>query len=693
MTNEIDIVINSTDKTGKGFSSVKKSVKEVGKSAEDAGDSVQDLGRKATKSGKGVEELGKDSKKSSGKVDDLGKEAGKTERKIKSLGSSGSAEITKLAVAITAAEQGMSALGNSITEGIDLAKGTNDVAAKVGLNDAEAKRVGKIQGELYANAYGESVDELTESTSTAIRALGGDLDSITDGELKNFSTNMMNFTSAFERGFEETGDAVRGMITNDLVASSEEAMDVLTRGMQIDPSGDILDTFREYGTELKQMGISAEEFLSMADAGLKAGARNTDLMADGIKEANIIIQEGTEDSKEALKALGLNADEMQAAIAKGGPSAKAAFGEILDALSEVDDEVLKNKLSVALLGTKFEDVSGDVIDAMADASGSVEGLDDASEHLDKTINDNVGVSMTVLKRKISSGLAPVVKRLADFLIQDLAPALSAIFRWLNENRTAVKAAAIGISVALLPAFIAWAVAAGAAAVATLAAAAPVIALGVAVAGLAFLVMKYWDDIVEATKTAWRIVELTLSIAWKMAKLIVSEAIDFIWGIIKGGVDLIMGVWDGISTAVSSVFGKVKDVIGSAMQWVYDNTIGKIEDLIGKLNGLKNKIAGVFGGGEVSAATPSKNSYGSRLSRFATGGTSSGGIAIVGEAGPEIVELSAGDRVRSNSTPAFEEAGGFSGDVHIHVSGSIMSERDLEGVVKRALQSGGFAGLI
>lgn len=302
-----------------------------------------------------------------------------------------------------------------ITTGLEQLEAQGLTQARLGLSDKEAERVGRLQGELWANAYGESMTEVSDATSTAIRALGDAFDDVSDDELKKFSADLINLSTAFDVGFQESADAVRGIITNDLAGSLDEATDIIAKGLQIDPSGDIIDTFREYGTELKQLGISGEEFLSMANAAIQAGARNTDLVADALKESNIRIQEGTKDSQAGLAAMGLNAKQVMADIAEGGEKANKAYAKVLGGIVSVDDKVLQNELSVAILGTKYEDLGDDVIAAVEGADKSIEGLSDTTEELDEALNDNFGVAFETLKRQFQQGLATLLGPAAEGL--------------------------------------------------------------------------------------------------------------------------------------------------------------------------------------------------------------------------------------------------------------------------------------
>ena len=628
MANEINIVVKSQDKTGPGFKAAKKAMAEVGQAAATASKDVDKLGDESAAASSDTQSLGDKAKSSASDVDKLGSSSSRTAKESKGLGdkakssasdvdklgdesaaaskdidkaakSAESAESSfgKMAAGATVAAGSVGAIGEAFSQGFSADKAEGALAAKLGLNDEDAIRVGKIQGELYSNAYGESMDELSDVTSSAIRAMGGDLASISDSEIKGLTTDLVNIGTAFEIGFEESSDAVRGMLTNDLVGSAEEAGDVLTKALQIDGSGDIVDTFREYGSELQQMGFTAEEFLSVANAGLGAGARNTDLIADAFKEANIILQEGTKDSANALSAMGLDAKQVQKDIAAGGPTAKKAFGQVTKALSEIDDEHRKNAAGVAIFGTKYEDLSSDIVDAMGQASGSFGGLEDASEKLDKNINDNVGTAMETLKRQVSTGLGkalgpivsklankmktidfeavgakveevigkivPIIEKIGRIIIDYVVPAIGGlveVFSRLAEHKDILAAIGIGVAAVLVPAFVAWGVSAAVAAAATIAAAAPLLLIGAAVAALAYLIIKNWDSIKAATSVVWGAISAAIKAVWGVIKAIIKVAISAIKGYIKVQVAVIKGYWWVLKNTFKVLWAAIKAII-------------------------------------------------------------------------------------------------------------------------------------
>ena len=95
---------------------------------------------------------------------------------------------------------------------------------------------------------------------------------------------------------------------------------------------------------------------------------------------------------QAYENMGLDAEAMQAAFAKGGDDARFAFELVTDRLRGMEDPILRNQTAIALFGTKAEDLQGALfaidgstaVATLGDTAGAVEGLSDAADNnLDK----------------------------------------------------------------------------------------------------------------------------------------------------------------------------------------------------------------------------------------------------------------------------------------------------------------------
>lgn len=224
--------------------------------------------------------------------------------------------------------------------------------------------------------------------------------------------------------------------------------------------------------------------------------------------------------------------------------------------------------------------------------------------------------MENLKATIGQALLPVMVTIAHFLSGTLLPAFAAVFDWIDGHKEVVVAALIGVAVVVgsvvIPAFIAWAVAAGAAAIATIAAAAPFIAIGAVIAGVAYLIINNWDTIVAATTKAWDTIVGAVRFVWEWIRDNWPLLLAIITGPIGAAVLLVVKNWDTIHDAVMTVYNWVRDnwplllaiitgPIGAAVLLIAANwqsikdgaqaVLDFITDIFGRIGGAISSVVG------------------------------------------------------------------------------------------------------
>ncbi|MGW4411157.1 phage tail tape measure protein [Nonomuraea sp. NPDC004702] len=255
------------------------------------------------------------------------------------------------------------AIGDKLIEGIQTALERADLfatlAVRVGAFGKESERLGRIAGELYASAYGESLEEVTNALASVLQNMDG-AGKLGDDALKNMTGRALTVGKVMDEDVGGVIAAVSQMLRTGLAKNAEDAFDILIRGQQegVNKSDDLLDTFGEYSTIFRDLGLSGKDALGLLSQGLKAGARDSDTVADALKELDIRVKDKS--AAKALKELGLNADGMASAFAKGGPKAREALGKILEKLGAVEDPAKRSQLAVALFGTKAEDMAGSI---------------------------------------------------------------------------------------------------------------------------------------------------------------------------------------------------------------------------------------------------------------------------------------------------------------------------------------------
>lgn len=307
--------------------------------------------------------------------------------------------------------------------------------AQLGATTGQAEQYGKIAGDLYAKGVTETAQDGALAVQEAIRA-GLQLDP-GDLDLTGVSTALADLSHILEEDVGQTARAVGQMIKTGLVDNAEQGFDLLTKGAQqgANAAGDLLDTFSEYSTQFRQLGLSGEEALGLIQQGLKGGARDADVVADALKEFSIEAAQGAERTNEAFEALGMDADKLSTAFAKGGPAARAALDDVFDALRDIEDPLERNQVAVGLFGTKAEDLAG-ALDAMdlSTAAKDMTGFEGATQRAGDSLRDNLGTALTRIGREAKQALAGLFT--GDFSqVADLGDALSDAVPYIRQAAT------------------------------------------------------------------------------------------------------------------------------------------------------------------------------------------------------------------------------------------------------------------
>ncbi len=247
--------------------------------------------------------------------------------------------------------------------------------------------------------YGRGVVESMEEASAAVRAVMQNAlvpSGATTAQIDAVAAKVANLGKVMEEDAGRVSMAVSQMIRTGMVKSAEEGFDLLQRGVEMgaNKSQDLLDTFNEYGTQFRKMGLEGPAAMGLISQALKAGARDSDTVADAIKEFSIRSIDGSKASAAAFKALGMDAKGMAVDLAAGGDGAKAAFGLVLDELRAVEDPVKRNAIAVGLFGTKAEDL-GDALFKMDlhTATKEMGNLGGAADRAGKQLEQSAGAKL------------------------------------------------------------------------------------------------------------------------------------------------------------------------------------------------------------------------------------------------------------------------------------------------------------
>lgn len=305
----------------------------------------------------------------------VGDSAGRMEKSF-------SARSAGIAAAGAAAGAG---LVSAFTSSLEFEGAAAKLEAQMGAGSQAAGDAGKIAGQLYAQAYGESMGEVSDAVRLVMQS-GAVMEDASNEQIQSITGNVMSLASAFDQDLGGATNAVAQMIRTGLAPDAQSALDILTRGFQQggDKAGDLLDTFNEYSTMFRSLGLDGQAAMGLISQGLQAGARDSDQVADAIGEFYRIATEDSAQAVTAFQTIGLNGEEMVRKIAAGGPGAAEALDQALDGLRSIEDPAQRAQLAVQLFGDRAGEMQGALLaldpsaatQALGDVAGAAQGVND-----------------------------------------------------------------------------------------------------------------------------------------------------------------------------------------------------------------------------------------------------------------------------------------------------------------------------
>lgn len=280
---------------------------------------------------------------------------------------------------------------------------------------------------IYADNYGESFDDIAVALAEVKNQTN-----LTGTELERTTENALALSDTFDFEIQESTRAA-DMMMKQFGVTSDEAFNLIAQGAQngLDKNGNLLDSINEYSVHFKQLGFDAEDMFNMFSNGAKAGVFDVDKLGDAVKEFGIRCKDGSNTTIEAFESLGFNADELQQKFAQGGESAQDAFQEVVTALNNCDDEVVKNTAGVNLFGTMWEDMGADAVKALTDTNGEFDKTADNLNKIKEIKYDSLENAFEGIKRQIETGLVlPIGEK--------LLPKLNEFANYINDNMPDIK---------------------------------------------------------------------------------------------------------------------------------------------------------------------------------------------------------------------------------------------------------------
>lgn len=322
------------------------------------------------------------------------------------------------------------ALTASFEEGLQVDVGYDRLAALTGLSAADALRLGRAAGEAYANVFGESIE-----ANMDVARLGVQLDLIdedaTTRDAQKVIEGLSGIADILGEDVQPVARAVAQMLRTGIAGSAREAFDILATGARegVNVSEDLLDTFNEYSTQFRKLGLDGPQALGLISQALKGGARDSDIAADALKEFAVRVVDPA--MRQGFADVGFSWDDLNRRITRGGPEAAAALDETLDRLRAIEDPALRDAAAIAIFGTQAEDMAAALtamdLSTAVDELGGVEG---AADRMFAALADNDATKLEQAKRNVEVAMQGIQGAIAAGFSDPLATAAE----WVSQNR-------------------------------------------------------------------------------------------------------------------------------------------------------------------------------------------------------------------------------------------------------------------
>lgn len=363
--------------------------------------------------------------KIAGKVDkSLGTSTKATNKQLATIQKAANKVSTAMTAGLAAMGTGAIAATKYLSDlGGEWQTATNQVAASTGAAGKELENLRGVMEDVYANNFGESVADVGDAVAMVDRNMAN----LDKNGLTRATEGALALRDAFEYDVEESTRAAEAIRKN-FGGSAENAFSLIAAGAQngLDYSGELIDTINEYSSQFSKLGFTAGGMFNLLQSGADSTAWNLDKVGDAIKEFSIRAIDGSDSTVGAFKDLGYNAEEIMATFAAGGEGANKAFFDVINTLMDVDDQVKRDALGVALFGTQWEDLGVEAMEAMAGASQAAYDTEGALNKINQVKYNDLDSAMEGIKRQIEVGLLPAADAVYQSLMQNMPEISGAI---------------------------------------------------------------------------------------------------------------------------------------------------------------------------------------------------------------------------------------------------------------------------
>ncbi|MFD2628723.1 phage tail tape measure protein [Oceanobacillus kapialis] len=485
---------------------------------------------------------------------------------------------------------------------MDSATGFGDsqtnLRANLGLTGDEAEKLNGVVDQVFRNGIVGSIDEATEAVIIAKQTFKD----LNDVDLENITNKV---TAIAERTGTDVKENVRGaeQLMNAFGVTGEEALDLIASGYQngLDRSDDFTDTLTEYAPLFEQAGFGADEMLQIMQNGLENGARNTDLVADAVKELQIRMGDGAfEESLENFS------DETENTFNKW----KDGEATVADVAQSVQKDIEKmspveQQEALSAISTQFEDLG---TEASTNLFKIGDAFDDTNGKADEMAKKSPGEKWESSLRELQQSLLPIGQNLIDSL-SPVIEILADMGEWFSklpgpvQTFVTVFGSVLAVATAAIPIILGVAAAITALQIPLLPIIGIIAGVAAAIAGIV-LVIQNWGAITDWISEKW-----TQFTTWltEGVSTLASNFVSWFTDMKDGAVNKFKEMKEEASQKVTDLKNKASETISSFKTNVVNKATELKDGFVNKVTSLKD--------GAVNKVTELKNKATSTITSF------------------------------------------------------------------------------
>lgn len=184
--------------------------------------------------------------------------------------------------------------------------------------------------------YRKQVQQLTGEEGQSLADLTSNIEA-SSGTFKKEFDEMVIANNTLAKTFDISQTAANNLIDKGFIAGA-------------DASGEFLDMLKEYPTQFKAAGLSAEQSIALMAQSVKDGVYS-DKGADAIKEGTLRLREMTQATRDALEGVGISSTQLESYLKKG----TITYFDAIQQVSTKLDELPPQSVGV---GTALADIFG-----------------------------------------------------------------------------------------------------------------------------------------------------------------------------------------------------------------------------------------------------------------------------------------------------------------------------------------------